>query len=290
MKKRTWKQVVLSIPESHHELLTGSLVALGFGGFVQEETRLTGFIPSRAWTHAVEVKFRNLLSRFRKEFPQLEGRYMLRTVREKNWNAAWERSAGIIEATGRIIIKPSWKKLRASDKKKIVLHIDPKMAFGTGHHETTRLSLTLLERCCYQGARVLDVGTGTGVLAIAAVKLGAHSAIGIDIDEWSIANAKENVYRNHAGRTVRVRKGDVSSLPDKKFDVVVANIDYPTIVKNLAKLVRPVKHGGTLILSGLLTQDLNPLLDALKHQSVVPVEVLSENEWAALALVKSDGK
>ncbi|HEY5614394.1 MAG TPA: 50S ribosomal protein L11 methyltransferase [Bacteroidota bacterium] len=290
MKRRTWKQVVLSIPEHYQELLIGSLASLGFEGFLQENANLTGFIALRTWTKTTEASLQQLLSRFKKEFPQIEARYILRNVREQNWNAAWERSIGVVEVTDRIVIKPSWKKIPVSDKGKIVLHIDPKMSFGTGHHETTRLSLVLLERYCAPDMRVLDFGTGTGVLAIASVKLGAYRALGIDNDDWSIENAKENVKNNRAGSKVRIVKGDTRSIPKSKFDLVIANVDYPTISAHLSKLLAPLPHGGILILSGLLTQDLNPLLDLLKRRSAVPVEVLNENEWVALALVKSVSK
>ena len=287
MKNRTWKQAVLAVPEPYHELLIAPLAALGFEGFVQEPNTLTAFIPGGAWSPTTAQSLHDTLSRFKKEFSSIEARYVLRTVREQNWNKVWEQSIGIVEATNRILIKPSWKKLRAKDKGKIVLHIDPKMSFGTGHHETTRLSLSLLERYCSTGMNILDFGTGTGILAIAAVKLGASSALGIDNDEWSITNARENVKKNRVEKKIRITKGEIKAIPKKQFDLVIANVDYPTISKNLSTLLAPVKTGGALILSGLLTQDLNPLLDLLQHMSAVPVEVLNENEWVALALIKS---
>ncbi|HEY4612069.1 MAG TPA: 50S ribosomal protein L11 methyltransferase [Bacteroidota bacterium] len=286
MKPRVWKQVLLTVPEQYQELLIGPLTALGFQGFLQETGQLACYMARHTWTKKVEESTRNTLSRFRKEFPHIEARFLQRTVREQNWNAAWERSIGIVDATNHIIVKPTWKKLRAKDKGKIVLQIDPKMSFGTGHHETTRLSLTLLERYCAAGASVLDVGTGTGILAIASVKLGARKAVALDNDEWSIANAKENVRNNRATKQVSILKTDLRKIPKTKFDLVVANIDYPTISAFLPKLIAPLRLGGIIILSGLLTRDVDALLDRLKHLSVIPLEIISENEWVALALVK----
>jgi ribosomal protein L11 methyltransferase len=209
-------------------------------------------------------------------------------VREKNWNAAWERTVGIVEATDRIIIKPSWKRLRTKDRTKIVLHIDPKMSFGTGHHETTRLCLALLERHLRAGNSVLDVGTGTGILAIAARKLGARRVLAIDTDDWSVSNAQENVIKNGVAPQVTVRKSALNTIHAQRFDLVLANIDFPTISRSLTKLTSFLSRNGILILSGLLVSDLEQLLDLLKRQSAIPIELIAENEWAALALVAYD--
>lgn len=166
-------------------------------------------------------------------------------------DAAWERQAGIVEATDRIIIKPSWKKLRKGDRGRIVLHIDPKMSFGTCHHETTRLCLFLLQEYVKRSGHVLDFGCGTGALAIAAVKLGARSALAVDNDLWAIRNARENVRKNR----VRVASRELFRLPDREFDLIVANIDLPTITNTLPLLVKKLRLEGVLILSGLLTSD-----------------------------------
>lgn len=284
--KKRWVQILIGIPSNYQDLLVGQLAALGFGGFLQEEGVLSSYIEQQHWTRTLENSFRNLLTRFHHEFPTLELRFHKRTVRDQNWNSTWERSIGIVEATHRIIIKPSWKKLRARDKDKIVIQIDPKMSFGTGHHETTRLSLVLLEKYVHPGMAVLDVGTGTGILAIAAAKLGASAALGIDIDEWSVINAKENIRRNRQLKKVKVVLGGIAKIPKRKFDLLIANIDLPTITETFSHLVKKVRPGGFIILSGLLTTDLTAALHILQSRSTTPMEIISENEWVALALIK----
>jgi len=288
VKKRQWIEVTITSPAPYQDLLIGQLALLGFEGFLQENTSFSGYVPVAAWKKGMEKELIALLDNFGKEFNGLQFPTTTKTINEKNWNEDWEKSIGIVEATSRIIIKPSWKKLRKTDKGKIVLRIDPKMAFGTGHHETTRLSLVLLEEYIHSGARVLDFGSGTGILAIAAVKLGAASALAVDNDPWAIENALENISRNRVPKKVKAVEGDGRKLPKRSFDLIVANIDLPTITKSLANLVKRLKPQGTLIVSGLLTTDLTNFLNLISHQGIVPLEMLSENEWVAVALIKAD--
>jgi ribosomal protein L11 methyltransferase len=284
MKPRAWIQILISAPPDIQDELIGSLTLLGCRGFQQEDNALLAFIQQDRWERKAEASLRETLRRLRNQWPAISTSYELRRVRERNWNAAWERSIGILEATDRMIVKPSWRKLRAKDKGKIVLHIDPQMSFGTGHHETTRLCLAMLERYLEPPMRVLDVGTGTGILAIAAAKLGATSVTAIDNDAWSIKNARDNVRKNRVHPRVRVSARGLEHLKPHAFDLIVANIDYPTILSLLPTMVKLLRPQRTLILSGLLVSDMEPLLDTLQAQGVVPMELMNENEWVAVAL------
>lgn len=287
MSPRNWIQVSIDTPEEYHDLLVGQIAALGFKGFQQEDRSLHCFIRRLAWTPDLEGELRGLLARFQSEFPESGLRYATQKLAERNWNLAWERNAGIVDATDRIIIKPSWKKLRKRDRGKIVLHIDPKMSFGTGHHETTRLCLFLLQEYVKKGGHVLDFGCGTGVLAIAAVKLGARSALAVDNDPWAINNARENVKKNRLEGKVRIAVRELARVPDRRFDTIVSNIDLPTITTTLPVLTKKLRPEGALLLSGLLTSDLSGFLDLLSHQDLVPIEIIDEDEWAAVALTKA---
>lgn len=288
MKTRSWTRVDLRLSEPYQDLLVGQLAALGFGGFLQESSVLSAFIRSELWKPALQEKLEKTLAAFHGSFPDVDASYSVATVEEENWNRRWERSSGIVEATERIVIKPSWKKLRKKDRGKIVLHIDPKMSFGTGHHETTRLSLRLLESAVSKGMSVLDFGCGTGVLAIAAVKLGAARADCVDIDDWAIINTKENIGRNRCGTRIRARKGDVKAIPRKRYDLIVSNTDVPTLVASLATLVSLVKPGRPILISGIMVSDLEAIHALAQKLSLVPLEVISENEWAALRFLSPD--
>ena len=288
MTKQQWTEITVDLKPPYQDLLIGQLAAQGLHGFLQEENSFSCYLPRKNWTAKAIQSFRKSLRNFKSEFPGADCTWKTSVINYKNWNAEWEKSIGIVEATSRIIIKPTWKKVRKQDKGKIVLHIDPKMAFGTGHHETTRLCMVLLEEHLRTDAAVLDFGTGTGVLAIAAIKLGARSAYAIDNDPLAVENAVENVRKNRVEDVIKLRLGDGSKLPAKKFDLITANIDLPTITVSLKRLVACLKAGGTLIVSGLLLSDLSKFMDLISHQGIVPLEIISENEWASVCLTKAD--
>ena len=288
MTKKQWTEITVELRASHQDLLIGQLAARGLQGFLQEENFFSCYLPRRSWTLKAKKSFADTIKRFKNEFPESGCSWKTSIINYRNWNAEWEKSIAIVEATSRIIIKPSWKSIRKRDKGKIVLHIDPKMAFGTGHHETTRLCLVLLEEHLQRDATVLDFGTGTGVLAIAGIKLGARSAFAIDNDPLAVENAGENVRKNRVADLVKLKLGDVSKLPAKKFDIITANIDLPTITSSLKGLLPHLNDGGTLIVSGLLVTDLSRFMDLISHQGIVPLEVISENEWASVCLTKAN--
>jgi len=287
MKPRRWTQIKVQIPAYRQDLLAGQLAALGFSGFLQEDTALSGFIETGQWNRDLRDRLEYCLRQFREQFPNLRLRYSTNTVRLQNWNRAWERSITIVEAAPGIIVKPSWKRLRAGDKGKIVLHIDPKMSFGTGHHESTRLCLKLLREYVRPGMTVLDFGSGTGILAIASVKLGARRAVAVDNDDWTIPNIKENLRRNRVQSNVRIVLGEARNVPALKYDLIVANVDLPTIGRVHSTLARKLRTGGLMIVSGLLTTDLVPLHKLLKHSGISPLDIIEENEWSAMALVRT---
>ncbi len=287
MKRQAWIQLTVTIPESRQDLLVGQLAALGFEGFLQEERDLKCYIERSRWNSETKSGLKYCLEEFHTEFPDLGLQCSTAPIRKENWNLAWERSIGIVDAPPNIVIKPHWKKLRTRDRGKIVLHIDPKMSFGTGHHETTRLCLRLLQEHLQQGMSVLDFGSGTGVLAIAAVKLGAKQCVAVDNDSWTMPNIRENLKRNHVERKVKAILGDDLAIPPTTFDLIVANIDLPTITRTFHKLIRRLRKGGLLILSGILSQDLLQLYELMKHSGVSPIDMIEENEWAAIVLLNA---
>lgn len=287
MKNRKWLDIAISVDDQHQELLVGMLASLGFTGFLQNDGRLECYIPSRRWTVSTRNEFISFLNQCKTEFGLPDLDHTIATVRVENWNKVWEKEAGIVQATPNIVIKPSWKPLPARLRKQLILHIDPKMSFGTGHHETTRLCLCLLERHMEPDSTVLDFGCGTGILGIACAKLGARRVLAVDHDPWAIENARENIKRNKVQRTISPRLGSVTAIPRRSYDLVVANLDTNTIerfIRSLAHLTRP---NGTIVLSGILVDDMDHLLPEFKKHALIPVELTYENEWIAVALRKA---
>jgi ribosomal protein L11 methyltransferase len=157
------------------------------------------------------------------------------------------------------------------------------MSFGTGYHESTRLILGLVEQYIRPGMTVLDIGTGTGVLAIAAIRLGARHAVACDIDEWSYDNAIENAALNGVAEKMTILEGDIAVTPDQPYDLVIANIQRNVLIPLLPAMRSRLAPGGTLLLAGLLNIDRDAMTDALREHGFTVLHESAENEWIALA-------
>jgi ribosomal protein L11 methyltransferase len=211
-------------------------------------------------------------------------------VPDEDW-ARRSQAALTAVRIGRLIVAPPWDHPHRSAAPtlparpgEIAIEIDPSMGFGTGHHATTRLCLALLQQQHLENASVVDVGTGSGVLAIAASLLGAIEVVAIDHDADALANARENIERNQA--TVTLRHVDLGSLESGQFDLALANLTSAVILRYSRALARLVKPGGAIILSGFSPDDVREVAEAF---GVEPAEMTVEGEWAAM-LVRVRGK
>ena len=202
-------------------------------------------------------------------------------VPDEEWARRSQANLGAIRV-GRILVAPPWQIPAPSHfppAADVLIVIDPSTGFGTGHHETTRLCLSLLQNLALGGRRVIDVGTGSGVLAIAAAKLGASAVVAIDEDPEALRNAAENVFLNHVSGVVDIREVDLGSFDGQSGDVVVANLTGAVIQKHSARLVQLVGAGGTLIVSGFSTAESADVARALALN--VECEA-AEGDWAAV--------
>jgi ribosomal protein L11 methyltransferase len=275
-------EVEISADASLAEHLIAVLTQVGFEGFWEDEGALRCYLRAARCTPDFLQEVRTLTILVARSSLSPAPVIRTRTLPEKNWNEEWEKTIGPLRVTDRIIITPSWHPL-VEGENDLVLTIDPKMSFGTGYHESTRLALRLLEPLVRPGMHLLDVGTGTGVLAIAGIKLGCNSAVGCDIDEWAFRNASENAERNGVGERVTILQGDLGAVPGSAFDLVLANIHLKVLVEILPGLRARLAPGGAMILSGLLVADEEEMRRALRDQTMDVKERLSENEWLAFS-------
>jgi ribosomal protein L11 methyltransferase len=211
-------------------------------------------------------------------------------IEERDWNAEWESSIEPLKITDNLTITPSWKLEDAARfETPYTIVIDPKMSFGTGHHETTRLCLRAIDSLPVEDLRVLDVGTGSGVLAIYALLRGARHAIGIDTDEWSIDNAQENRTLNRLNEDqLEIRAGtlDETITASERFEIILANIHRNVLMALAERLKSHLAPGGTLVLSGLLIYDADDIRREYESRGFRFVLQDQENEWVSLTFTR----
>jgi ribosomal protein L11 methyltransferase len=260
--------------------------ASDFEGFWEDGNSLRAYIRDDLFPEGLLERLKEQLTRVTASHKIPPPTISVRRIQEQDWNAQWESAIEPIRVTDRLVIAPSWKPVAAGPQD-IVLTIDPKMSFGTGYHETTRLTLRLIDKFCGRGSRVLDVGTGTGVLAIAAVKLGAAHAIGIDNDAWAYDNASENVRANGVEGIVEIRLGGLDVVTERDFDIIAANIQKNVIEGMLGDLELMMNSTGRLLLSGLLSTDRDAIHLSLRTAGLRVLEETAENEWIAVAVERT---
>jgi ribosomal protein L11 methyltransferase len=208
-------------------------------------------------------------------------------VPAQDWNETWTKSVKPLRI-GRLVIRPSWEPV-VLNQQEIEIILDPKQAFGTGHHATTRMLLEWLQRNIRGGELVLDVGTGSAILAMAAVKLGAASAIGIEIDPVAVDCARDYVMQNGLESQIEIVCGTVADIPKKSTihaSVVLANLDRHTILSMTEQLAHYAHSGARLVLSGVLVEQEAEIVERFSHLSLTRVDRREEEGWVALTLLK----
>ncbi len=204
-------------------------------------------------------------------------------VEDKNWNEEWEKSLNIIKVSDRIVIKPTFREYSKAAGE-IVINIVPKMSFGTGEHQTTKLVIQLLEKYLEPGARLLDVGSGTGILSIVAVKLGAKSAVAVDNDEWCFENGNENCALNGVEEKIKIVLGEIKDIHENDFDLIAANIQKNILIRIAEEIKSKLNQKGIVILSGLLMNDEEDIVQVYKKFGFELVEKKQMDEWISLVM------
>jgi ribosomal protein L11 methyltransferase len=214
------------------------------------------------------------------------------TIMEEDWGKIWKRFFASFHITPTLTIKPSWEDTEEKEEKSLVIEMDPGLAFGTGHHASTQLALLLLEELCRdedkKPEKILDVGTGSGILAMACGLFGTKEILALDNDPDAIATAKQNILRNCLEGKISVSDQDVSTVADC-FDLVVANITHDILADHAGILTRRVNPGGFLILSGILIGDQeHSIVEIYGNHGLAFNKSLTKDEWAALLFHKKE--
>jgi ribosomal protein L11 methyltransferase len=203
---------------------------------------------------------------------------------KQNWNETWEQSYEAIEVEGKCRVRASFHEPNPAFAYEIV--INPKMSFGTGHHETTSMMLAHQLVINQENLRVLDVGCGTGILAIMAAKRGAKYVSAFDIEEWAAENSRENTMLNHCEDTVVVRQGTIEDEPKVKYDIVLANINRNILLRDIPTYTQFMEAKCTLVVSGFYEQDVADIEAVAKENGLVKTAMKTKNNWAAVVFSK----
>jgi len=271
-------KLVINVPGETQEYVIAELMEMDFYGFEQSDDQLIAYVEKPRFNDSNRETIEQMIA-------SLPGAKFVEfsDMAEKNWNETWE--AGIQpQSIGDFLVRPTWS-LKEPRDDQILLEIDPKMSFGTGYHATTRLMLRQLSKLNCEGKRVLDAGTGTGILAIAACKRGASRVIGFDYDPLCEKNATENAAINAIGSQLEIRLGGFETVESEKaFNIILANINRNVILEFLDQMISLLDKKGKLCLSGLLKTDESTVMEKLARYPVQVTDKQTEDEWMLLQI------
>ncbi len=247
-----------------------------------DQDAVIAYFPENGKTESINESLKKELARLRKE-NGISTRLVFRSIAEQDWAEAWKAYFYPQKISKNIAVKPTWREYPASEGE-IILEIDPGMAFGTGTHPTTALCVNMLEKYLRPGDSFLDVGTGSGILMIAAAKLGAETVTGTDSDETAVEIARNNLLLNSiAEEKFNLIAGNLADAVEQKFDVLVANILSEVIVLLLDSIGKVLRKGGIFIGSGIVGKNTEKVVRKMRDTGFEIMEVRTEQEWVAVA-------
>ncbi len=257
------------------DVLISQLGEKGFESFAETETGPVAYISEKEW-HPQILKDVPILNH-----TDVEISWSSKKIEQQNWNAEWEKNFQPIKVGDRCMVRAPFHN---SENTEFDIVIEPKMSFGTGHHETTHMMLQHGLDTDFDGKSVLDMGCGTGVLAILAKMKGAESVDAIDIDEWCYLNTLENVERNNCP-DIRVFQGDKELLSHKKYDIILANINRNTLLEDIPTYSDCLNDQGMLFLSGFYLEDLDAISSKCGANGLEFEKKLEKNNWVSAKYV-----
>ncbi len=258
------------------EILIAELGEKAFESFIETETGISAFVQKDLWDTNILEDIQILNN------PEFKIEYTFEEIEQVNWNEEWEKNFEPIDVDGKCHVRaPFHEKTNAE----FDIVIEPKMSFGTGHHETTHMMIQHLLETDLVGKKTLDMGCGTAILAILAEMKGAQPIDAIDIDNWCYLNSIENAERNNC-KHISVYEGDASLLVGKKYDVIIANINRNILLNDMQQYVDCLNENGILFLSGFYTEDIPVISESCTSRGLTYVKQFERNNWVALKYVK----
>lgn len=271
---------IIPFSEERSEIIIALLSDQAYESFVNQDDGLKAFIPEEQFDEDALIQvLADVVAA--EEAVDLQIDYEVQPIPEENWNALWESNFEPVQIGTRLLIRAPFHPIQEGIEREIVM--EPKMSFGTGHHATTYLMSEAILDFSPVSARVLDMGCGTGVLAILALMTGAKEACAVDIDHWCYESTIENAQRNGVLEQMQVLLGDASVLTDLPvFDVIYANINRNILLADMAIYVQHLQKGGYIYFSGIYTEDF-PMIDSCaQNLGLVHLETREKSNWICL--------
>jgi ribosomal protein L11 methyltransferase len=272
-----YTEVQINIPPDWNEIMMAELGEIGYDSFVETDNLLLAYIPQEFFDLS---KSQAVIETHADKIPVSFTYLHLETI---NWNKEWESNYPPIEVAERVRVRASFHAPGVGFEHEII--IDPKMSFGTGHHETTSMMIEQQLAIDHTQKSVLDVGSGTGILAILAHKLGATEVLGFDIEDWAYINALENVETNHC-IGVEMFQGTIEDCPAKQYDIVLANINRNILLQQIPTYVQFMKPESVLLVSGFYAHDVADITQKAADCGLVLEQQLTQNQWASVRFAR----
>ena len=258
------------------EILIAELGEKAFESFIETETGISAYVQKDLWSENILEDIQIL------DNSEFNINYTFEEIEQVNWNEEWEKNFEAIEVDGKCHVRaPFHEKTNAEYD----IVIEPKMSFGTGHHETTHMMIQHILETDFTNKKTLDMGCGTAILAILAEMKGAQPIDAIDIDNWCYLNSIENAERNNC-KHISVYEGDASLLAGKKYDIIIANINRNILLNDMQQYVDCLNTNGILFLSGFYTEDIPVISESCTSKGLSYVKQFERNNWVALKFVK----
>ncbi len=283
-----WVRISVETSRESADALSNLLLEMDSGGVQVEDDNsdrvsVTAYFPPDDMVGERVSKITALLQNLREMNVDVgAGRVTMESVDEQDWSDSWKEFFKPLPIGESILVYPSWEDVSEFPSRDILIQIDPGMAFGTGGHSTTKLCLELLESVLKGGERVADVGAGSGILSIAAVKLGVREVVAVDVDERATVVARENSQRNKVEERIHVICGEGLSAVKDKYDVIVSNISSKIILSMIPDFRSHLNDGGRLILSGVLGREAPEFRDGLENRGFIVLETRCDEEWVGI--------